>query len=127
MWVLSKEKFSRDIFSNNGIYITGMLNVTFKLGSPTKWNVHLLKTVTIMSHIIYVFQESETCNHHGTRFICPRQNEPRDFIYCCNGNGTNLVSSIFELLNRSRPQLERLRKSGFRRSYKKCRYYQYSL
>ena len=58
MWVLSKEKFSRDIFSNNGIYIIDMLNITFKLGSPTKWDVHKLKTSTIMLHIIYIFFRS---------------------------------------------------------------------
>ena len=52
------------------------------------------------------FQESETCNHHGTRFICPRQNEPRDFIFCCNGNGTNLVSLMLKLVYRLGSDLE---------------------
>ena len=40
-------------------------------------------------------KESETCRADGVRFICPRQNEPREFLYCCNleGNLSQLVSS----------------------------------
>ena len=50
-------------------------------------------------------QESETCHANNVRFICPRQNEPRAFIFSCpiNGNTSALtccddkLSSIYNL------------------------------
>ncbi|CBY33084.1 unnamed protein product [Oikopleura dioica] len=29
-------------------------------------------------------KKSEACEEKEVRFICPRQNEPREFLYCCN-------------------------------------------
>ncbi|CBY15033.1 unnamed protein product [Oikopleura dioica] len=33
---------------------------------------------------IFVESKSEACEEKEVRFICPRQNEPREFLYCCN-------------------------------------------
>ena len=46
-------------------------------------------------------QESETCHANNVRFICPRQNEPRAFIYCCpiNGNTSALSCCDDKLLS----------------------------
>ena len=48
-------------------------------------------------NLILNIKNSETCYQgqepNQVRFVCPRQNEPREFLYCCkiNGNDTNLV------------------------------------
>ena len=53
--------------------------------------------------MISYIQNSETCYQgeepNQVRFVCPRQNEPREFLYCCkiNGNDTNLVNWIFNI------------------------------
>ena len=45
----------------------------------------LVPNVTLQSRLAYLYliQESEACSSNNTRFICPRQNEPAHFIYCC--------------------------------------------